>query len=238
VDVKGVMVVFHDRWRRIGAVTVLLIISTAHIIIPSKSQAQPPPKTASQGSPEAVAEAMWQKITSTCPVQGSAKPVVFFEKVETMQPSFQTRFITTVRLLELRNAWTAYRSIDVSEADRLNGVQYRGFTVIGSSVYREFYSRNSDGTPAGWGAFKDGDTRRGFDDDPNNHGVHGLASVGMEKRNGTWSFSPHYDHAAGFDPDLIAAKKRPCAVLTSANPLAASSPPSSSPPPVFHNGGR
>lgn len=219
-EVSGVMVTFHGRWRRIEAVAVLLMISTAHLISPSKSQAQPPAKTASQSSPEAVAEAMWQKITSTCPVEGSAKPVVFFEKVETFQPPFQTRFITTVRLLELRNAWTAYRSIDVSEADRLNGVQYRGFTVIGSSAYREFYSKNSYDTPAGWGAFRDGDTRRGFDDDPNNHGVHGLASVGMEKRNGKWSFSPHYDHAAGFDPDLIAAKKRSCAALTSADPLA------------------
>jgi hypothetical protein len=209
----------HQR-SPVGKLSGIVAIIVIGLPVLEAQQPKGTPKTVSQSSPEAVAEAMWQKITSTCPVQGSAKPVVFFEKVETMQPPFQTRFITTVSLLELRDAWTAYRSIGVSEADRLNGLEYQGFTVLGSSVYREMQV-NAARVRTGWGEFKGGGTRRGFDEDTDNHGVHGLVSVQMEKRNGKWSFSPGYDHASGFDPDLIAAKKKSCAALTSADPLAA-----------------
>jgi hypothetical protein len=175
-----------------------------------KGQAQSP--KAASNSPEAVAATMWQKIMTACPVQGSAKPAMFYEQdVYDLLDK-----LVGHRVLEFRDTWTVYYANNVSEADRLNGIRFRGLAALGYSAYRDisFDSRNPL-APRAWAQFEGGTATR---TEPK--GTHAsIMAVEIEQRNGQCFFKTPLQ--ANFNPDSIAANKRSCAALTSADPFAA-----------------
>ena len=199
----------------LGAAFMLTVIARGG---QSKGQAQSP--KAAQNSPEAVAESIWQKITTTCAATSRSAPQVFLED------DGQAQMIRTRRLYEFRDVWTMYLPEKLSEADRLNGVQSRGVSVLGYSASRQF-----DAGRNAWEEFEGGSAKKSAfvkysQCDPMRSACGSLPyakSVRMEKRNGQWAFSWGGDSFTDIklDLDKMAATKKPCSVLTSANPFAA-----------------
>lgn len=183
----------------------------------NKGQAQSP--KAEPNSPEAVAAVMWGKVLTKCPVSGSpASTTTFFSYPrEEGNPTWAS-------LIEVREAWTKLLPEELSAADRLNGIQFRGFAILGGSAERyittgktrwsEWADISRHVAPKAAKAFR----RETLVDWP---GVF----ITIEQRNHQWSFSVlgHSDDvlqdSQSFNPDSMAAKTRSCAILTTVNPL-------------------
>ena len=73
-------------------------------------------------SPQAVAAEMWRKLLTTCP--GSSSTDAFFTRPDNGD------------LFEFRGAYMKLVPMELTEADRLNGIQFRGFAVLRTSAYR------------------------------------------------------------------------------------------------------
>jgi hypothetical protein len=170
-------------------------------LVSVNGKGQAPSTKPAPNSPEMVAAAMWQKITTTCPVQGSAKPTRFYEEaVYNLLDKLTGRKVT-----EYSDASTKYLPDQVSEADKKNGIQFRGGAILSCSTNRHIEFDNFNPlAPRAWGEYFD---CRG-----------GQMVVNMEQRNGQWFFALR---RWKFNPDSIAANKRSCAALTSADPFAA-----------------
>jgi hypothetical protein len=168
-----------------------------------RQKGQAPSAKPAPNSPEAVAAAMWQKITTTCPVQGSSKPTRFYEEsVYNLLDKLKGRKVS-----EYRDTSTEYLPDDLSEADRLNGIRFRGAAVLSCSTIRHIEIDNMNPlAPRAWSSF--------LDCNPGG----GQVVVNMEQRNGQWFYALKRWE---FNPDSIAANKRSCAALASADPFAA-----------------
>ena len=70
---------------------------------------------------ESAAATLWRAVTTACPIQGSASAATFFE-----QPIYG---FNKGRLNEFLDAWTKILPLEITEADRPNGVQFRGTAV-------------------------------------------------------------------------------------------------------------
>jgi hypothetical protein len=162
---------------------------------------------------------MWQKVLVKCPIQGSTSPTTFFSYPKGKQdPPKWAHF------KEIREAWTKLLPEELSAADRLNGVQFRGFALLGGSATRSFPQPFK--SPEQWEQWEDISK-----DKPNTATFYRKATeiewlgvfISIEQRDQHWSFRVHeggFVHRS-FDPDSMAADKRSCAVLTTANPLKA-----------------
>jgi hypothetical protein len=199
------------RYGRTSATIVALIAGccTASCQIQTKAEAQnsrPWPN-----SPEAVAEKMWQKILTKCSISGTLSLATFF-----VQPSGES-------VAEYRDAWTKLVPEQLTEADRLNGVQYRGFAIVGAPTYRY-----TPGSSRQWSEWRSISSRSQtaymhFRDPLWGSIIWEGVLILIEQRNHQWMFSlwdgGELTNSRVFNPDLLAAEKRSCAVLTTANPL-------------------
>lgn len=191
----------------------LLCATTTSCQAQSSSTSQ---KAQAQGTAEtAVAAALWEKITTTCPIKGAASPATFL--------------IIQGRLYEYRNASIRFYPWNVTEADRLNGTVLKGLAVLRAAAYRTAESGKQ------WTAFDEPDEESRHMNGPSWFGsqkiydIHrsfeaywpGMLVVLVEKRNDQWSF--------GYQGDSLlpqgmrhqpSAPKMSCATLTSTNPLA------------------
>ena len=183
------------------------------------SQNQQPTPT----SPEAVAAQMWKKIVSVCPIsgEGGTATVFAFPVSVLSEAPAEWRW-------EFREAWTKLYPKDLSSADRLNGLQFYGYAVLGGALYRM-----NDGTK--WSEWKDGVSKKvadaskatwrprddkypkNFADTPSvDADMRWNVHVIIEERGGRWSFRNVRgwgNVAQEFDPDEIAAKRKSCDLL-------------------------
>lgn len=167
---------------------------------------------AAPSSPESVAASMWQKVAITCRVeiQGQLKPVTFFDYSH--NAAFPIGLMG--RLVEYGGAWTKLISVPLTEADRLNGIQYHGMSILGGTVRRIYpYPRE-------WSEWRDISHERlpkSLVDYDYDWEFSELVIVVIEKRNDQWLFKGPF-RKDSFDLDALTANKRSCATLSSANP--------------------
>jgi hypothetical protein len=163
-------------------------------------------------SPESIAASMWQKVAITCQVeiQGQLKPVTFFDY------SHSTAFPIGLmgRLVEYGGAWTKLISVPLTEADRLNGIQYHGMNILGGTARRIYpYPRE-------WSEWRDISHERlpkSLVDYDYNWEHSELVIVVIEKRNNQWLFKGPF-RKDSLDLDSFAVNKRSCSTLASTNP--------------------
>ena len=204
-------------WRFRKAVIFSLTSMLAGGIASVTSLAQGPPPT-SQTSPEAAAEYVWSTILKSCTVPGEpGKTAVFFGDPQARDA-----------LYEFRGTWKKLFPQKLTEADRLNGVQYSGLAVLGFSANR-YFSQNK------WSPFDKGTadaswyTGANLSNRPRDKT--NPSSVAITKRNGQWSFEVKgllglalgFGHGREFDPKSLSTVsiQKSCAELTSSNPFAA-----------------
>jgi hypothetical protein len=216
------MFAFTERSLR-SAISVAITLASASLLFcqspPPQSpvrRSQPHPSMQSSGvaptSPESVAASMWQKVAITCQVeiQGQLKPVTFFDY------SHDTAFPIGLmgRLVEYSGAWTKLISVPLTEADRLNGIQYHGMNILGGTARRIYpYPRE-------WSEWRDISHERLPKSlvDYDYHWDHSeLVIVVIEKRNNQWFFKGPF-RKDSLDLNALAVNKRSCSTLSSANP--------------------
>jgi hypothetical protein len=158
----------------------------------------------------------WKTVLTTCPVPGEpGKNATFYE--------YQKGQL----LEEFRGVWTT-KSLpeSLTEADRLNGYQYKGVAFLGFSAVRFF----SSGPTASWEPFRPGTVAMnvvtskgaGYRDERKYDyrvGTQDVEPVRIFKLKGEWYFKVL--HGTEFTPDSLSREfvKRACTQLTSANPL-------------------
>jgi hypothetical protein len=152
---------------------------------------------------------MWQKLTTRCSVAGSA--ATFYEDTET---DLLDR--VTHRIFELRGTRVQYRPDVLTEADRLNGIEARGFADLYYSASREMGLQGPPHQadlipplpPHGWSEFR---SISDLFERP--------LRLKMEKRNGKWSFEGWNAFDNKFDVSTVTGNKSSCAALTSPDPF-------------------
>jgi len=194
----------------------------ACLIVPQLllSQPQETARTSirSSDTPEAISDVLWKHALRTCPINSSQ------DKRKPDISGFYLDFAMGLKptLVEYRNPWTKVLPDDLSNADRLNGIQWRGVTVLGADAYRSIRSDPRYSTRA-WSEWIDMAygkeailkvlaTGSGW----------GGVIIRMEKRNNQWSFN--LPGALGvvnekFDPDAAAARRLSCERSFKADPF-------------------
>jgi hypothetical protein len=102
-------------------------------------QAQVPTQKAGPGSPEAAAASLWQAISKSCPVQGEASPSLFLRD---KRPG---------SLMEYRDSIKGLSPPQLTKADELNGIRYKGYAMLGGAAFRTF-----DPSEGGWSKWQAG----------------------------------------------------------------------------------
>ncbi|MDP8983013.1 MAG: hypothetical protein M3O35_20750 [Acidobacteriota bacterium] len=222
------MTVFFNRGKRIMVVAMLTFVSTkitvGQVGTPKSSTNQNQPHISSQNSgatpasPEALAASLWQKMTTTCQVnvQGQMKTMTFI--YYPAHHPFKVGNVTE-EFVEYSGAWTKFVPLRLTEADRLNGIQFQGMAILGGTAWRQ-----SDSLQKEWSEWRDlrdvklpkwlggeGDSAS-FDS-----GSDAFEMVKIEKRNNQWSLKLPFSEGS-VDPDFFAARKKSCALLTRASP--------------------
>jgi hypothetical protein len=180
------------------------------------------PALTSEASPERVKDLLFATILTTCPVPGEGSPAVFFYddtglKVGRTGPK---------TLFEYRNTWTKLYPYPLREADRLNGIQYKGLAVLGAPAVRHFEYRQDRNAQRQWQSWQSRSELKPGEDIIYNSSVDHSNSVMLAftivKKNNQWSILHGWDpylERAPVDPDTIAARKKSCGVAMSASPL-------------------
>jgi len=222
------MIVFFNRGKRIVVVAMLTFVGTqltvGQVGTSKSSPSQKRPYISSQNSgatptsPEALAASLWQKITTTCQVnvQGQMKTVTFI--YYPAHHPFKVGNVTE-EFVEYIGAWTKFVSLRLTEADRLNGIQFQGMAILGGTAWRQ-----SDSLQKGWSEWRDlRDVRLpkwlGGEGDSTSFdsGSDAFEMVKIEKRNNQLSLKLPFSEGS-VDPDFFASRKKSCAELTRATP--------------------
>jgi len=166
-----------------------------------------PPET----PPDRVKELLLANVFTTCPGAGSISPTMFF-----LLEQYGHK-----ELHEHRNAWTKLVSANLTEADRLNGVQYHGWLIVAGSAYRSFNGKSFEHSKLEWTPYRDtSDLRRLTNSLKDNYAlIADAGSDGLEilKKNNQWSFQVS---GAVIDPDTYVAHRMSCSAALSDSPFA------------------
>jgi hypothetical protein len=218
------MVVLNNQWKRIAAIAMVTLASSSLLV----GQTGEPTSSRSQGkrqsqasmrnalnahtSPERVKDLLLANILSTCPLPGSTSPAVFVYRNHSLE--------------EYRGAWNRLVPFNLTEADRLNGIQYKAWVVMSGSSFRRFDAYK--GQWSSWASARDLEQQttpsalaRGSNRNMLFAGLHQMQgfAVSMEKKNNQWSFRIEWDGGGPLDPDTLSAEKLSCSAAMSANPL-------------------
>lgn len=149
-------------------------------------------RTSASKSPEAVAALLWDALLTKCPSPGESGGVAtyYLESADR-----KTLGILAPRRLgmvfELRNPWTKLFPEELTAADRLNNIHFKGQTVLGFAAFRSIAS--DQGTQ--WSSLEVGTTKR-----PNSlktpldiGGLDNTTSFEIEQRNGKWTFDRKFE---------------------------------------------
>lgn len=191
-----------------GAVYIAAFLLVPQLLL-SQPQETARASIKSSDTPQVVSDVLWKHALRTCPVNGSQ------DKRKPAISGFYLDFAMGLKptLVEYRNPWTTVFSDKLSEADRLNGIQFRGMTVLGADAYRSIPSDPSYTTRA-WSEWqemafgKDAVVKMIATGSP-----WGGVVIRMEKRNDQWSFvlpGPLGVVNEKFDPDATAAQRLSC----------------------------
>jgi hypothetical protein len=169
----------------------------------------------SSTSPEGVMDALFTAIVTNCGAPGSQTRDSFYFNDGT--------------LYQMKRAWTRLYPERITEADRLNGIQFKGIAALGAPLYRRitYYSHHAgswEWTPwveAGNVVPTPREIEYGPTLRPKSLSTL-VETVRIERVNGVWQFKP--DVASHFDIDAIASQKKSCRVATSDNPFDDASP--------------
>jgi hypothetical protein len=200
----------------------IVLVSAAVMMCQSQPQPVSMRKLTAQTSPERVADLLFETILTTCPVPGSTSPAVFFYddtglKVGRTGPK---------TLFEYRGSWTKLYPYPIREADKLNGVQYKGLAVLGAPAVRYVEDRDRAAARHWPPSFQARSELRPSDQIIYNSGAEHSNSVMLAltivKKNNQWFIGQGWDpdlERAAVDLDTIALHKKSCSVAMSANPL-------------------
>jgi hypothetical protein len=179
--------------------TVLMICGSATCQAQSKLTKQSS-ATGPAGSLEAVVAGLWPKITFICPVNTNGQ-------IENM-----TFFLVDSNIVEVSRPWRKLLSENITEKDRLNGIQSRAWAVLGGGAYRFRYGSI-------WGPWKDFEQFANVQSTQSPSYV--FTTVAVEMKHGKWTFSTwngtagNFNWSDEFDPNHIPANRPSCDVLTS-----------------------
>ncbi|MDP8983014.1 MAG: hypothetical protein M3O35_20755 [Acidobacteriota bacterium] len=164
-------------------------------------------------SPERVKDLLFVAIVASCPVAESPSPDLFYYKKGT--------------LYQVRRAWTRLYPEALTEADKLNGIQYKGLAALGAPLYRHItYTEHHSSGPWEWTPWADASklipTATEMLSGSHAKSLSSLVeAINMVKKDNRWSFSIAWEvFDTDIDPDVLNATKRPCSVATSARPFA------------------
>jgi hypothetical protein len=132
-------------------------------------------------------------------------------------------------LYEYRSSWKRFFPQPINEADKLNGIQFRGLAVFGAPTSRQFFQGSTDPADRKWDHWETyGDRITSAADAANANRLDSWSGVKLKitlvKSNNKWSYVPgdvRWISDASFDPDAVAAEKRSCRAAVSAAPFAA-----------------
>jgi hypothetical protein len=154
-----------------------------------------------QTSPERVKELLLTTMFTTCPRPGAALPTMFLKQTS---------------LHEYDDAWTKLIPLPLSNAERLDRIQYRGLVVVGGAAWRYFpstdgeWSRRVDSRHIGRA------TTRELLYYAATFKFEG-AVILIEKKNNEWSFTLNGPESF-IEPDEFSPKKISCSAAMSDNP--------------------
>ena len=168
-------------------------------------------------SPEGAAALMWGTLLTTCSApnaSGNAPPAAYYLENDSRKPLGILLPRRLGMLFELRKPWTKLFPEELTAADRLNKIQFKGHAVLGFEAYR-FITQDPG---AQWSSFEVGATTKPnaiktFDDIGNRDNV---TLFEIEQRNGHWIVDDHLD----LNSLSSTAVKMSCADLMSATPFA------------------
>jgi len=194
------MLVFFNRYKRMA---VIITLASAQLALGQTSSGGKITKSmrselTPQTSPERVKDLLLATMFTTCSVPGSADPTMFY---------YSGLFF------EYRKPWSRLIPLNLTESDKLNGIQYHGLVVVSGSSYRSFSGREW----SSWDAsdLKSVSTPRLLAEA--RHQYSG-AVLEIEKKNNEWNF--RFSSLVGsIDPDEYGAKKRSWGMAMSSNPL-------------------
>jgi len=126
-------------------VAVIVMLAVFNNAIGQTQKGDPQKSKGVPNSAETVASALWQKFSVACPIPGES-PATFVAFPHERSPSLITE------LVEFRGAWKKVVSLNLTEADRLNGVQARAIALMGGSAARK--SKDWEGSLT-WSAWRD-----------------------------------------------------------------------------------
>jgi hypothetical protein len=175
-------------------------------------------KTSIEGSPEATARLTWKMITTECAVPGSGASATFWLSVDHNQG---VEALSLRTLLEFRDATIMPTKAEVvSEADKLNGVEWRGTSYLRASAHRikqfegpsRVFGQDHPMSNDPWSAWEDG----------------GGILMQMIKDKGKWTIdyrfadspTPRFGLFSSREPDADSRDKLSCAKLTAPDPFA------------------
>jgi len=177
---------------------------------------------------EALAETMWENILTSCQVPGSTTPTMFFHRMEYKTHTYEASLFGRETLFEYRSTWKRFYSLPITEADRLNGIQFNGLAIFGARAVRHSY--NDKPPSETWSAWEGRTEKIPSPADVLHYGVLQLwdsvmLKVTLSKVNDKWIYYasdvPRED--ISFDPNNISALKLTCAAASRANPFSYSS---------------
>jgi hypothetical protein len=215
--------------RSLAAVFVM-IVTACHT-----ASCQAPPKGASQhfqakqhpsNEGEGIAETMWEKILTTCQVPGSAISTTFFHRMEYRAHAYAASLFGRDTLFEYRGTWRRFYARPITEADRLNGVQFNGLAIIGATAVRSISNNKLPSDK--WSVWESRTAKLPSPKDALDYEVLTLwdsvmLKVTIMKVNNKWIYFasdvPRDD--ISFDPDTISTERRSCSDAMSAAPFAA-----------------
>jgi hypothetical protein len=175
------------------------------------------------GTAEAVAAASWKRITTTCSVvsQGRKETMTFLFYPKEMRDSGTGNF----GLVEYSGAWTKLISMEVTAADKLNGIQFHGMAVLGGEARRHIYDGLYD-----WSAWKQ--VQRQDIPGSVHQYLYGTGQTRefvlfvLEEQNNQWLFKVPLSSGGvamrlsnPINMDSFATNKKSCAELTLPNPI-------------------
>ena len=131
-------------------------------------------------------------------------------------PENHSRFYPiTGTLVEYRGAWTRLVPGVLTEADRLNGVEFKALAIMGATSQRSARLRKENASAITWSRWTD----VSHEPIPRTYGENisydflALTIVELKKRANRWVYkSPEAE--SPFDPDDFAPGRRSCAALT------------------------
>ena len=187
-------------------VSTFLLLVSAPLVLSQNSKSGTPP---GQLTPEVVAASLWKTISVVCPVPGGS-PATFIAF-----PNNQTHFYPLAGLLiEYRGAWTKFATTPLTEADRLNGIQFQGLAMMGATAERSAkpWMPKSSRIWSEWTDTSHETMPRTLVEQSQWDFLKSTIVV-VEKRANGWSYKL-LNRGETFDPDSFTSDKHSCADLS------------------------